>query len=270
MDNALLATNGNFVSPTDSGISSKQSFVSRGDEDVGEGSWDENDNTTNLQHEFDEHKKHQDMTTPNRIYPQAGAPNDVLSSRIASPAVAISLLDDKHSSVDSQDLRWGCDPNPKGTDIEASALFEVFDWLKRNESASSERKRAFMEESLNKMVASVRHGVIDAETATRTMHESAALLSLELAEPLSATTLIISGMRKTTTADDMIRAFREFGDIEVAAVASGNRGFGIVRFLRAKAADRALRRYRSAEIVILDVSIQMKVIAQDSDLIDES
>ena len=74
------------------------------------------------------------------------------------------------------------------------------------------------------------------------------------------TTVIISGMRKTTTADDMKKALKEFGDIDVAAVASGRRGFGIVRFRRSSSVDRALRRYRSGEIVILDVSIQMKVL----------
>ena len=147
-----------------------------------------------------------------------------------------------------------------GTEIEASALFEVSDWLKRNESAEGERKRAFMQEILNKMVTSVRYGVIAAEDASRTIHESAAILGLQLAEELPVTTVIISGMRKTTTAEDMMKALHEFGDIDVAAVASRKRGFGIIRFRRRKSVERALRRYKSGEIVILDVSIQMKVL----------
>ena len=83
-----------------------------------------------------------------------------------------------------------------------------------------------MQETLNKMVASVRHGFLPPEDASRTIHECAALLGLQLASEIPVTTLIVSGMRKTVTADDMKEAFREFGDIAEAAVASYQRGFG--------------------------------------------
>ena len=42
-----------------------------------------------------------------------------------------------------------------------------------------------MQETLNKMVASVRHGIISPEDASRTIHECAAMLRLELAEKIS-------------------------------------------------------------------------------------
>ncbi len=87
-------------------------------------------------------------------------------------------------------------------------------------------RRLFMQETLNKMVASVRHGVLGPEEASRSIHECAALLGLQLATEIPVTTLIITGMRKTVTARDMIDAFAEFGDIAEAAVASNQRGFG--------------------------------------------
>jgi hypothetical protein len=179
---------------------------------------------------------------------------------IMSAAVTNALMGTEEANVEMQELLWGCDPDPTGTEIEASALFEVCDWLKRNESASGERKRAFMQEMLNKMVTSVRYGVLRADDASRTIHEAAAILGLKLQEELPMTTVIISGMRKTATAENMCKALKEFGEIDVAAVASGRRGFGIVRFRRIKSVDRALRRYKSGEIVILDVSIQMQVL----------
>lgn len=83
-----------------------------------------------------------------------------------------------------------------------------------------------MQETLNKMVASVRHGVLGPEEASRSIHECAALLGLQLATEIPVTTLIITGMRKTVTADDLVEAFAEFGDISEAAVASNQRGFG--------------------------------------------
>jgi hypothetical protein len=84
-----------------------------------------------------------------------------------------------------------------------------------------------MQETLNKMVDSVRHGVLGPDDASRSIHECAALLGLQLATEIPVTTLIISGMRKTVVARDMIDAFNEFGEISEAAVASNQRGFGM-------------------------------------------
>jgi hypothetical protein len=83
-----------------------------------------------------------------------------------------------------------------------------------------------MQDTLNKMVASVRHGVLGPDDASRTIHECAALLGLQLATEIPVTTLIITGMQKTVVAENMIEAFREFGEIAEAAVSSKDRGFG--------------------------------------------
>jgi RNA recognition motif-containing protein len=67
-------------------------------------------------------------------------------------------------------------------------------------------------------------------------------------------------MRKTVSSSHIVKALREFGEIDVAAVASGQRGFGIVRFRNPKSATLAIRRYRSGEIVVQDVAVQMQVL----------
>ena len=83
-----------------------------------------------------------------------------------------------------------------------------------------------MQESLNKMVASVRHGVISPEDASRTIHGCAALLGLQLAEDIPETTLIVTGMRKSVSREEVREAFKRFGDIESVGVSSNRRGFG--------------------------------------------
>ena len=83
-----------------------------------------------------------------------------------------------------------------------------------------------MQETLNKMVASVRQGVLGPDDASRTIHECAALLGLQLASEIPVTTLIVTGMRKTVSARDMIDTFCEFGQISEAAVAPNKRDFG--------------------------------------------
>jgi hypothetical protein len=239
-------------------------LVSSGDQEMEPESGDEADGTGKLKDEFDQYKD------PNVEQLRVDVEDNLTGFEgIMSQAVTNALMGDEDANVETQELLWGCDPSPSGAEIEASALHEVFDWLKRNENADTERKRAFMQEILNKMVTSVRYGVLGANDAARTIHESAALLGLQLENKLPDSTLIISGMQKTTTAEDMVNALKEFGDIAEAAVASGRRGFGLVRFQRNGAIERAMQRYRSAEIVILDVSIQMKVISMENTLVEQ-
>lgn len=121
----------------------------------------------------------------------------------------------------------------------------------------------FMQDSMNKMVASVRHGVIEPAQASHIIHECAAMLGLELATEIPETTLIVTGMRKTVTKTDVIVAFRDFGEIEDAAVSSNARGFGLVRFASTTAIQRAMNKFRKEEIVVQDVAVMVKLLKSD-------
>lgn len=76
------------------------------------------------------------------------------------------------------------------------------------------------------MVASVRYGVMGPDCASRTVHECAALLGLQLENDLRGDTLIVTAMPKGVQRDVLMAVFSEFGEIEHAAVASNMRGFG--------------------------------------------
>jgi hypothetical protein len=243
-----------LISPTDS-LRSNKSLLSEGKSGLEEDSGDEMDDTKNLQDEFDQYKDQNLEQLRTDVEGNLSGFEGVMSA-----AVTNALMGDEALNVDMDELLWGCDPDPDGTQIEASALCEVDDWLKRNASAPLEKRRAFMQDILNKMVASVRYGVLGADDASRTIHECAALLGLQLAEELPMTTVIISGMRKTVESSHILRTMKEFGDIDVAAVASGQRGFGIVRFRRQKSVNQAMKRYRSGEIVVQDVAVQLRVL----------
>jgi hypothetical protein len=117
-----------------------------------------------------------------------------------------------------------------------------------------------MQDMLNKMVSSVRQGIVGPDDGSRTIHECAALLHLQLANDLPVTTVILSGMRKTVTSKDVVASFRKFGVIEDAAVASNQRGFGVVRFKNQKSVDQVMRKFRTSEIVVQDVAVQVKVL----------
>jgi hypothetical protein len=249
------------ISPSDSVMSNK-SLLSDGGSGLSERSSDEQDDTENLKDEFDQFK---DQNLEQLRSDVEG--NLTGFEGIMCAAVTKAFMPDDEARADPADVYWGCQGKPSGAEVEASALCEVCDWLKRNGSESDDRKREFMQEILNKMVASVRHGVLDASDASRTIHESAALLELQLANELPMTTVIVSGMRMSIDASVIVGVLDQFGDIDTAAVASGERGFAIVRFRNSFSVEKALRQYRDDEIVIEDVAIQMKVLTPSGEIL---
>lgn len=144
-----------------------------------------------------------------------------------------------------------------GAEIEANSLWEVSEWVRQNENASDYKRREYMQKLLNKMVMCVRAGVVDPEDGSRSIHSCAALLGLQLAQAPPQTVIILTGMLKTTTDDDVQGAFSQFGPIEGAAVATGEKGFGVVRFRSPKSAVRAMEVFRTSEVVLNNVAIQL-------------
>jgi RNA recognition motif-containing protein len=125
-----------------------------------------------------------------------------------------------------------------------------------------------MQETLNEMVSKVRRGMVSPEDASRTIHGSAAMLGLQLAETLPENTLIVTGMRKQVTKDHIAKAFKEFGEIESAAVSSKQRGFGVVRYRSPKSVQNAMNRFRYGEIVVQDGGVMIRVLKVDSGEVD--
>ena len=133
---------------------------------------------------------------------------------------------------------------------------------------STRRRRDFMQKTLNEMVAMVRRGIMSPEDASRTIHGSAALLGLQLAENLPETTLIVTGMRKQVTTDHVMKAFEEFGEIESVGVSTNERGFGVVRFRSPKSVQRARDKHRYGEIIVQDVAVSIRLLQADTMEVD--
>jgi len=171
-----------------------------------------------------------------------------------SQAMTKALMDDMDDNEDSDMENFLHYVSQSPMEIEANVLCETNDWLKQKSGASTEEKREFMQETLNKMVANVRHNIIEPDDASRTIHECAAMLGLQLATDIPETALIVTGMRKRVTRTDVIHAFREFGEIQDAAVASNYRGFGLVRYRSRKSLSRAKERFEKGEIEVQDVA----------------
>jgi len=147
------------------------------------------------------------------------------------------------------------------TEIEATFLYATNDWLKRKEKAQIETRRNFLQEIINKMVSLVRYDVISPDDASRSIHCCAALLGLDLEEEIPENTVIVSGMRKTVTTEDLINAFQEFGEIENAAVSPNKRGFGLVRYKSHKTAKIVMEKFHKEEIVVQDVAVMVRILS---------
>lgn len=234
-------------------VISNRSLISRG-ASMGADSRDEADSAHILEDEFDQYKDQ------NLEKMRADIEEDLPQcDGMMSQAVSRALIDQDDETFDSSNY-WGGDGSITVAEIEASVLGLVWDWVKRNDKVSDRERQAMMQEQLNKMTASVLHKVIGPDDATRTIHECAVLLGFQLASDLTVTTIVISGMRKKATEDDVRKAFSVFGDVAVAAVAPNFKGFGMLRFKSSNSVDRAMKKFRTSEVVVEDVAVQLKAI----------
>lgn len=155
---------------------------------------------------------------------------------------------------------WGGAEDPES--IEANALCETYDWLRKNEHSTLDERNEFFQETLNRMVITVRRGMTNPSDGTRVIHSCAAMLGLQLEKDLPNNVLLVHGMRKTADLSlgrsYLVETFSAFGEIEGAAIAPSNRGFGFVRFISPKSVQRALERFRISEIEVQDVSVMIK------------
>ncbi|KAL7529454.1 hypothetical protein ACHAXR_002976, partial [Thalassiosira sp. AJA248-18] len=209
-----------------------------------------------LQDEFDSYKN-QDME-----YMRSGVEDAVYGAEgMMSLAMTRALMEDEDAIIPS----WGGAEDPES--IEANGLCETNDWLRKNEHSTLDERNLFFQEMLNRMVITVRRGMISPSDGTRAIHCMASMLGLQLEKDLPNNVLLVYGMKKENDfilgRNNMVEAFKSFGDIEGAAIAPSNRGFGFVRFVSPKSVQRALERFRISEIEVQDVSVMIKSLNSD-------
>jgi hypothetical protein len=130
---AAPAGPGGMGSPSES-LVSNQSLLSAGNSMAGD-SGDEADATQNLADEFDQYKDQ------NLEKMRADVEGNLTGfDGMMSQALTKALIDDDELQVDPKLLLWGGLGKRSGPEIEASALGEVTDWLKRKEDVSVEEK----------------------------------------------------------------------------------------------------------------------------------
>lgn len=153
--------------------------------------------------------------------------------------------------------------------IEAGYYCGVNAWIRTNTSSfvnMSVYKNNFVQKLLNSMVVTVKLGLLPANDGVRITHGCASMLGLRLARELPDTTLIVSSMRKNVDSEEarkhFMDVFSRFGNIVGAARAPVNKGFGFVRFEDPRSTQRALRKFRSSEIVVNETSVWISSLLQ--------
>lgn len=115
-------------------IPSNQSLLSIGISRGGD-SVDEVDTTQDLADEFDEYKDQ------NLEKMRAGVEGNLMGfDGMMSQALTRALIDDDETNFDATELLWGGSRHLTGIEVEASALGEVADWLKRNETPADDER----------------------------------------------------------------------------------------------------------------------------------
>jgi hypothetical protein len=132
-DASTVADQVGALSPGESRVSN-QSLLSTGTSMAGE-SGDEADTTQIFADEFDQYKDQ------NLEKMRADIEGNVEGcDGMMSQAVARALIEEEDLNFGATDYLWGGDADVTGPEIEASALGDVTDWLKRNDMASVEEK----------------------------------------------------------------------------------------------------------------------------------
>ena len=78
----------------------------------------------------------------------------------------------------------------------------------------------------------------------------------------------MTGLRKTAETKFVQESFEAFGEVAGVALATGFRGFGLVRFRSTKAVQRAKEKFNKEEIVVQDVGVMIKVLESEAPVID--
>ena len=91
-------------------------------------------------------------------------------------------------------------------------------------------RKEYFQDILNRLVTTVIIGMMPPLQGASLVYNIATILGLDLLQELPQKTLIVTGMRKTNDLirghDFLVTAFTPFGEIEEAAIAPSNRGFG--------------------------------------------
>ena len=122
-----------LISPSES-LVSNQSLLSAGNS-MGGDSGDEADATQQLQDEFEQYKDKNLEKMREEVEGSVTGFDGMMSQ-----ALTKALMDDDEINVEPSELLWGGEGHQSGSEVEASALCEVTDWLKRNDNAPIDGK----------------------------------------------------------------------------------------------------------------------------------
>lgn len=125
-----------IISPSES-LVSNQSLLSTGNSNAGD-SRDELDAAHDLADEFDQYKDQKLEIMRVEVEGRLTGADGMMSQ-----ALTRALIDDDESNTDLNELLWGGSGMLMGTEIEASALCEVIDWLKRNMTPTDDERCVF-------------------------------------------------------------------------------------------------------------------------------
>ena len=130
-------------------------------------------------------------------------------------------------------------------------LYHAWDFMRRKPLDV----KVHLQTALNRLVLLVRLGSTTPEFASSAAHRVACYLGLPLTLDLPKTCVIVTGLRKTATADDLIKVFQDFGKVKYCEVAEGNKGFGMVEYRSSIAVTKVMLEYNTREVVVGEVAV---------------
>ena len=176
------------------------------------------------------------------------------TDEMVSKAIIDAFFVDHDSMQSSGSSESSSSYEPDPNQIEADALWDAYQWVGFNvdyapRPDAEELALSYMQKQIESMFVRVRNEVISSDDASRILLSVAAVLGLKFANSIPTVTVVLDGLSKFTTIDEVEEALKAYGDVEGIGVVRGH-GFAYCRFGKEESAHRI---HQDAEAGLLSI-----------------
>lgn len=154
--------------------------------------------------------------------------------------------------------------------VEVDCLWEATEWVRLNveyapRPDTEDMALEFFQKRTDEILCRVRQEELTSDEAARILLSVAAALGLKFASPLPQTTIILNGLEKGVTKDDIYSVLATFGDVEATAIAKATHRFGFARFSHEESATRVFETVDNAAFPLVGKSLSISALRENLD-----
>jgi len=168
------------------------------------------------------------------------------TEEIVSRAIMNAFFRESSSSASPDSLSLDSADAIDPFQVEVDCLWEATEWVRLNvdyapRPDTEDLALQFFQKRIDEILCRVRTEELTSDEAAAILLSVAAALGLKFAASLPQKILILDGLERGVTQDDIYARLATFGDVEGAAIAKSSSQFGFCRFYHEESASRVLQ-----------------------------